>query len=251
MLSPDEVEFIRASVPLPRVPFANPGPDQKRFQSEALVECVAVIESAPTIRAGLEELRRWAAELLDKVEESDRNLHRYHLPNPPPDPGDDATPMENLEYFRQLFEAGGGKLMTARVELWYPLCRAALIRRVVLAVESYGTRALEHIAQVEVAGKEGRRLLTNGGRAGSGGAPVVEVQDIQAQLDARSPYRPHYGWIRAKYEEVRPDFKSNSAAYGKVKELFDQEHGERLREAFGKEMLISTSTIRRALGEIK
>ncbi|MEL6443174.1 MAG: hypothetical protein AAF089_04285 [Bacteroidota bacterium] len=70
-------------------------------------------------------------------------------------------------------------------------------------------------------------------------------------VDTRSPYVPYYDWIRATFESAEPEHDSKQAAYEEVVRRFDEEHGERMRALYGKEMLLSTSTVRRALGELQ
>ncbi|MEM8558820.1 MAG: hypothetical protein AAGG50_13460 [Bacteroidota bacterium] len=69
-------------------------------------------------------------------------------------------------------------------------------------------------------------------------------------VDLRSPYVPYYAWIREVYKSVEPESASKQRAYQEVQRLFDEEYGESMRETHGKEMLLSKSTIRRALGEL-
>lgn len=69
-------------------------------------------------------------------------------------------------------------------------------------------------------------------------------------VDLRAPYVPYYTWIREVYESVEPESVSKQRAYQEVQRLFDEEYGESMRETHGKEMLLSKSTIRRALGEL-
>lgn len=73
---------------------------------------------------------------------------------------------------------------------------------------------------------------------------------IEEHYDTRHPYEPFKAWFRSEYDRVRPESRSDAAAREAVQAAFDLQFSELMRQRYGKEMLPSDPTIRRALGEL-